>query len=132
MVGYEFNKKIAKIRHTETNYDALDVFYHIDCWTGKLRRKLNWLCVQLANQEIELIEFENLTSQINADINLNRKSNQKKFIEAKMQELALIYPNASKSFVKAIARQALKNIQYEQQRRNIKRTKYSKLYFIED
>ncbi len=132
MVGYEFNKKIAKIRHTETNYDALDVFYHIDCWTGKLRRKLNWLCVQLANQEIELIEFENLTSQINADINLNRKSNQKKFIEAKMQELALVYPNASKSFVKAIARQVLKNIQYEQQRRNIKRTKYSKLYFIED
>lgn len=132
MVGCEFNKKIAKIRHTETNYDALDVFYHIDCWTGNLRRKLNWLCAQLANQEIELIEFENLTSQINADVNLNRKCNQKKFIEAKMKELALLHPNASKSFVKAIAYQALKNIQYEQQRRNIHRTKYSKLYFIED
>ena len=132
MNEYETNKKIAEIRHDKTNYDVLDVYYHVDGWTGNLRKKLNWACSQLANQEIELLEFENMTSQINADVNLNRKCNQKKFIATKMKELALMYPNASKTRIKSIACQTLKNIQHNQYRRNINRTKYTKLYFIED
>lgn len=95
-------------------------------------KKLNWACAQLANQEIELLEFENMTSQINADVNLNRKCNQKKFIDTKMKELALMYPSANKTWIKSIAYQTLKNIQHNQNRRNINRTKYTKLYFIED
>lgn len=132
MNEYETNKKIAEIRHGKTNYDALDVYYHLDGWTGNLRKKLNWACAQLANQEIELLEFENITSQINADVNLNRKCNQKKFIDTKMKELALMYPSANKTWIKSIAYQTLKNIQHNQNRRNINRTKYTKLYFIED
>lgn len=132
MTIYESNKQIAKIRHNKTKYDALDVYYHVDGWTGNLRKKLNWACAQFAKREMEALEFENITSQINADVNLNRKCNQKKFIEAKMKEAALMYPNASKSFIKSVAHQALKNIQQEQWRRNTNRAKYTKLYFIED
>lgn len=132
MNRYESNKKIAEIRHNKTNYDAFDVYYHVNGWTGNLRKKLNWACAQLANQEIDLLEFENITNQVNADVNLNRKCNQKKFIEAKMKEVALMHPNASKTFIKSIAHQALKKIQQEQWNRNTNRTKYTKLYFIED
>ncbi|MFQ6739707.1 MAG: hypothetical protein ACLRFJ_03525 [Alphaproteobacteria bacterium] len=132
MNTYELNKKIAKIRHNKTNYDIFDVYYHVDGWTGNLRKKLNWACAQLVNQEIDLLKFENITNQVNADVNLNRKCNQKKFIEAKMEEAALLYPNASKTFIKSIAYRSLKNIQQDQYRRNANRTKHTKLYFIED
>ena len=132
MNGYETNRKIARIRHNKTNYDALDVYYHVDGWTGNLRKKLNWACAQLVKQEIELMDFENITSQINADVNLNRKCNQKAFIEAKIKEVALLYPSASKTFIKSIAYRTLKNIQREQWRRNTNRKRYNKLYFIED
>ena len=132
MTRYEQNKKIAEIRHGKTNYDNMDSFFHVDGWTGNLRKKLNWACARYANQEIELLEFDNITSQIHADINLNRKCNQKKFIEAKIQELVALYPDASKTSIKTMAYQALTKIQQEQVRRNANRTKYVRLHFIED
>lgn len=127
--NYETNKKIAETRHNKTDYDKYDVFYHVYLDS---RKKLNWCCAQFNNEELDLIDFVDSVNTINSDVNLFRKSNQKRFIEQNITELRAMYPDKSNSSIKDFVKKMLKNILLNQERRNSSRVKYTKLYFIED
>lgn len=126
---YEENKKTAYTRHNNTNYDKYDVFYHV--FLGE-RKKLNWNCAQFNNSEIDLFDFVSATTQIESDVNLYRRVNQKKFIEKSIIDLREIYPDESKSFLKNLACKMLKKTLINQERRNLMRVKPSRIYFQED
>ncbi len=126
---YEENKKTAHTRHNNTNYDKYDVFYHV--FLGE-RKKLNWNCAQFNNSEMDLFDFVSATNQIESDVNLHRRVNQKKFIEDKIIDLREIYPDESRSFLKNIAYKMLKKTLQTQERRNLARVKPVRLYFYED
>jgi hypothetical protein len=126
---YEENKKTAYTRHNNTNYDKYDVFYHV--FLGE-RKKLNWNCAQFNNSEIDLFDFVSATTQIESDVNLYRRVNQKKFIEKSIIDLREIYPDESKSFLKNLACKMLKKTLINQERRNLMRAKPDIIYFQED
>jgi hypothetical protein len=126
---YEENKKTAYTRHNNTNYDKYDVFYHV--FLGE-RKKLNWNCAQFNNSEIDLFDFVSATTQIESDVNLYRRVNQKKFIEKSIIDLREIYPDESKSFLKNLACKMLKKTLINQERRNLMRAKPYRIYFQED
>jgi len=126
---HEENKKIASVRHGNTNYDRYDVFYHV--FLGE-RKKLNWKCAQFSNSELDLFDFVSETSQIESDINLYRRVNQKKFIEKSIIDLREIYPDESRSFLKNLAGKILKKKLIKQERRNVARMKPCRIYFQED
>lgn len=126
---YEENKKTAYTRHNNTNYDKYDVFYHV--FLGE-RKKLNWNCAQFNNSEIDLFDFVSATTQIESDVNLYRRVNQKKFIEKSIIDLRGIYPDESKSFLKNLACKMLKKTLINQERRNQMRAKPGRIYFQED
>ena len=126
---YEENKKTAYTRHNNTNYDKYDVFYHV--FLGE-RKKLNWNCAQFNNSEIDLFDFVSATTQIESDVNLYRRVNQKKFIEKSIIDLREIYPDESKSFLKNLACKMLKKTLINQERRNLMRAKPGRIYVQED
>lgn len=126
---YEENKKIASIRHSNTKYDKYDVFYHV--FLGE-RKKLNWNCAQFNNSEMDLFDFVSATNQIESDVNLYRRANQKKFIEKSIIDLREIYPDESKNFLKNIAHKMLKKTLQTQEKRNLARVKPCRMYFQED
>ena len=127
--SYENNKKIAHIRHNETDYDKYDVFYHLFPWA---RKRLNWNCAMFAEDEINLIDLVDAQEQIADKINLFKKCNQKQFLLQTVCDLQDIYPEASNSFVKNMAKTILKNNLRRQEIRNLKRTKNKQRIYIID
>ncbi|MBQ7409266.1 MAG: hypothetical protein IJV03_01740 [Alphaproteobacteria bacterium] len=105
------------------------MFYHV--FLGE-RKKLNWNCAQFNNSEIDLFDFVSATTQIESDVNLYRRVNQKKFIEKSIIDLREIYPDESKSFLKNLACKMLKKTLINQERRNLMRAKPGRIYFQED
>lgn len=129
MYTYEENKKVAQTRHGKTAYDKYDVFYHI--YLGA-RKKLNWCCAQFNNDELSLLEFVETSQNIESDVNLFRKQNQKKFIEDTMVELRAMYPYESNTFLKDTAYKMLRDALKKQEKRNASRAKPKRMYFYED
>lgn len=126
---YEENKKTAQTRHNNTNYDRYDVFYHVSL---DERKKLNWNCARFNNSEIDAFEFVSATTQIESDVNLYRRVNQKKFIEKSIIDLRERYPDESKSYLKNLAFKMLKKTLKNQERRNLMRVKSDRIYIQED
>ena len=127
--SYEENKKVAAIRHTQTAYDKYDIFYHINLGG---RKKLNSKCAQLLSDEISYAEFADFQKEILNEVNLNKKSNQRRLAAQYMLNLQQINPGASNHSNKTRAKKFVKNLLLFQERRNLRRSRREKLRFIED
>lgn len=127
--SYEENKKIAKIRHSKTDYDRYDIFYHINLGG---RKKLNFKCAQFLSNEISDTEFANFQKEILNEVNLNKKSNQRRLAAEYMLNLQQINPTASNHFNKTRAKKFVKDLLLFQERRNLRRSRREKLHFTED
>ena len=125
----EANRRLAKIRHTETAYDQYDCFYYaVD---KKYRQWLNSLCGKKMRNQISQDEFILGCKSIERNVNLHRKENQKKFILARRAELAITMPDASAKYIKKQAYKDMLDILYQQTNRN-QRRHTCKLRIIED
>ena len=126
---YENNKKIAHVRHSNTEYDKYDVFFNV--FLGN-REKLNWNCYQFLNEDISTADFIEAQNDLIKEVNLNKKDVQKRLFNQYMIDLRNINPDASNSFIKNTAKKMIKRLIDNQERRNLKRTNRERLYFIED
>lgn len=77
---------IAQIRHQCTNYEKLSNFYY---YYKNKRSELNSLIGMLLDNAIEIPEFRKRVSEIENYIDLNIKSNRKRFIEEETARLRL-------------------------------------------
>lgn len=127
--NYKKSKQIAKIRHNQTAYDNMDVFYNLFPWA---RRKLNWNCFLFSDDEISLVELTQVQEQISNEINLYKKCNQKRFLTQTMIELQNTYPDVSASFVKRTAKKILKHAIVRQEQRNQRRFANNRRIYIID
>ncbi|MBO4745714.1 MAG: hypothetical protein J5613_01420 [Alphaproteobacteria bacterium] len=127
--SYEENKKIAAIRHRNTDYDRYDIFYNV-VLSG--RKKLNFQCAQLLSNAISVSEFTNSEQQILDEVNLNKKANQKRLLTKYTIDLQHVHPNASNRSIKNTAKKLVKDLILFQERRNLRRAHRARLYFSED
>lgn len=113
------NRELARIRHTETSYNQYDCFYYVG--DGKYRRHLNMLCGRKMRNQISQDEFVLGCKDIERNVNLNRRCNQKQFIKMRQAELMAIMPEASLSSIKRQAYEDMHNILQQQYNRNQRR-----------
>ena len=126
---YENNKKIAHVRHTNTEYDKYDVFFHV--FLGE-RKKLNWNCYQFLNEDISTADFIEAQNNLITEVNLNKKDVQKRLFNKYIIDLRTINPEASNNFIKNTAKKMVQRLIGQQERRNLKRANRERLYFKED
>lgn len=113
------NRELARIRHTETSYNQYDCFYYVG--DGKYRKSLNALCGKKLRKQITDDDFLLGCKDIERNVNLNRRCNQKQFIKMRSAELATIMPDASASSIKKQAYEDMRNILQQQYNRNQRR-----------
>ena len=117
---YASNRELARIRHTETEYDKFDVFFNS---MNRYRRQINEACGYRKRNLIDRDEFNTQCREIIADVNLYKKRNQKRFIRARSEELGLEMPFATDIYIKQIARTEVWKMMKAQNKRNEKRNR---------
>lgn len=126
-MNVERAKNIARLRHS-TAYEKFDNFFH-DSWGVKKRAALNYECGRFYDGLSSLDEFNKHVDTVISSVNLNKRLNQRLFIQRKTDELRNACPWVSKSTIKTLARNALVKIIDSQAKRNEKRKKRVKIYF---
>lgn len=113
------NIQTARCRHVYTGYNKVDKFFRV--WRPDSRKKLNRLCFDFWQGSIKSDEFLQEQKQICDDTNLFKKSAQKIFLQERFVQLRGLYPDASKTKLRKMARAALQTLLVAQSKRNQKR-----------
>lgn len=118
--AYAMNKKLARIRHEETEYDKFDVFFNSMI---KHRQRLNRRCAEIMRNKISRDTFDQDCREIIADANLYRKRNQRHFVRTQRDELEQQMPFATDKYLTQMAEKQLWMLMKRQNRRNEERNR---------
>ena len=123
-VQFEYNREsariVAKIRHNETAYDKLvDFYYALD---KKYREDLNRLCDEKRCGKLSDEEFNTKVDELQAQVNLFKKPNQRRFIKERQAQIAYENPDMSMTACKQMAHNelfGLLTMQSNRRRKNV-------------
>ncbi len=122
-------RDVANHRHQCTNYDYLTASYR---GQSENRTRLNQLCSSHLRGEISDAEFDYCIGKLDAETNLYKGANKRRFIARYKTELQTMLHDASKTEIKRLAKHKYWSIVHAQERRNAKLRRPPRLYVYSD